>query len=145
MFALVVNDFGIQYTGKEHADHLLETLLRDYEAVMVDWCGSLFVASPWIGIMRIGTLPYPCLGMCRQPWRSPSIPYRHQSNINCICMLLPSMEWRCSCWMVMATSNSNDSLAYSCIMPGQWTSPCWLRLAHWLCSKPKVQPELQLW
>jgi hypothetical protein len=42
MFALVVNDFGIQYTGKEHAEHLLETLLRDYEAVTVDWGGSLF-------------------------------------------------------------------------------------------------------
>jgi hypothetical protein len=38
MFALVVDDFGIQYTGKEH--DLLETLL--FEAVTVDWYGSLF-------------------------------------------------------------------------------------------------------
>jgi hypothetical protein len=42
MFALVVDEFGTQYAGKEHVDHLLETLLRDYEAIMVDWCGSLF-------------------------------------------------------------------------------------------------------
>jgi hypothetical protein len=62
MFALVVDDFGIQYTGKEHAEHLLETLLRDYEAVGVE---AFFVESPWIGIMTSDTLPYPCLGMCR--------------------------------------------------------------------------------
>jgi hypothetical protein len=42
MFALVVDDFGIQYTGKDHAQHLIASLRQDYEAVMVDWTGSLF-------------------------------------------------------------------------------------------------------
>jgi hypothetical protein len=42
MFALVVDDFGIQYMGKDHAQHLIASLRQDYEAVTVDWTGSLF-------------------------------------------------------------------------------------------------------
>ena len=42
MFALVVDDFGIQYTGKEHADHLLAALRQEYQGIKVDWSGSLF-------------------------------------------------------------------------------------------------------
>lgn len=42
MFALVVDDFTVQYTGKEHAQHLLAALKQDYEAVTVDWEGKLF-------------------------------------------------------------------------------------------------------
>ena len=30
MFCLIVDDFGVQYTGKEHAEHLLSTAL-DYK------------------------------------------------------------------------------------------------------------------
>jgi hypothetical protein len=68
MFALVVDDFGIQYTGKEHADHLLETLLRDYEAVMVDWCGSLFcgITLDWNYEDRHVTLSVPSIPYQRQ-------------------------------------------------------------------------------
>jgi hypothetical protein len=42
MFALVVNNFGIQYVGKQHADHLIAALKQDYEAVTIDWKGNLF-------------------------------------------------------------------------------------------------------
>jgi hypothetical protein len=61
MFALVVDDFGIQYTGKEHADHLLATLSKDYEAVMVDWSGSLFcgITLDWDYAERHVTLSMP--------------------------------------------------------------------------------------
>jgi hypothetical protein len=30
-FALCVNDFGVKYVGKAHADHLLQTLKEHYE------------------------------------------------------------------------------------------------------------------
>ena len=40
-FCLVVDDFGISYTGKEHADHLLATLKHDYQ-VTCDWKGEQF-------------------------------------------------------------------------------------------------------
>jgi hypothetical protein len=42
MFALVVDDFGIQFTNVTDAQHLLVALKQDYEAVTVDWTGSLF-------------------------------------------------------------------------------------------------------
>ena len=41
-FALVVDDFGVKFTGDVHANHLISTLKKDYE-VTVDWKGELFV------------------------------------------------------------------------------------------------------
>ena len=42
IFALIVDDFAVKYIGKEHADHLIAILNRDYEAISVDWSASLF-------------------------------------------------------------------------------------------------------
>lgn len=41
-FTLVVDDFGIKYVGKEHAEHLLSVLLQHYLAVSTDWKGELY-------------------------------------------------------------------------------------------------------
>ena len=40
-FVLIVDDFGIQYVQKRHADHLLEALQQDYK-VTTDWTGTKF-------------------------------------------------------------------------------------------------------
>ncbi|KAL7483088.1 hypothetical protein ACHAW6_013638 [Cyclotella cf. meneghiniana] len=40
-FTLVVDDFGIKYVGKEHADHLLNALKQHY-TLDIDWTGSLY-------------------------------------------------------------------------------------------------------
>ena len=40
-FALVVDDFGIKYVGKEHADHLVDAL-RTFYKLSVDCSGTLF-------------------------------------------------------------------------------------------------------
>jgi hypothetical protein len=40
-FSLVVDDFGVKYTGREHADHLLQAL-QDLYTVTEDATGSLF-------------------------------------------------------------------------------------------------------
>ena len=42
VFTLVVDDFGVGYDGNEHAVHLLQTLRLYYEAVSVDWTGTLY-------------------------------------------------------------------------------------------------------
>jgi hypothetical protein len=42
MFALVVDDFGIQFSNITDAQHLLAALKQDYEVVTVDWTRSLF-------------------------------------------------------------------------------------------------------
>ena len=41
-FALCVDDFGIKYVGKEHADHLIQTLKGHYE-ISVDWNGRHYI------------------------------------------------------------------------------------------------------
>jgi hypothetical protein len=40
-FCLTVDDFGIQYTGAEHAQHLFDTLRQIY-AITVDWTGTKY-------------------------------------------------------------------------------------------------------
>eukprot|EP00804_Cyclotella_cryptica_P004376 CCRYP_006792-RA/>CCRYP_006792-RA protein AED:0.32 eAED:0.32 QI:0/0/0/1/0/0/2/0/518 len=40
-FTLVVDDFGIKYVGKEHAEHLLNAL-REHYTLDIDWSGSLY-------------------------------------------------------------------------------------------------------
>ena len=41
-FSLVVDDFGVKYVGREHADHLLSVLKEHYK-VTTDWTGSRYI------------------------------------------------------------------------------------------------------
>jgi hypothetical protein len=41
-FSLCVDDFGVKYVGKEHAQHL-ESVLRQKNRITTDWTGSLYV------------------------------------------------------------------------------------------------------
>jgi hypothetical protein len=40
-FTLVVDDFGVKYVGKEHADHLIQCIKEMYE-LTEDWTGDLY-------------------------------------------------------------------------------------------------------
>jgi hypothetical protein len=40
-FTLVVDDFGVQYVGQQHADHLVRALKREYQ-ISEDWTGGLY-------------------------------------------------------------------------------------------------------
>ena len=42
LFALVVDDSGVKYVWEEHANHLLNILLKKYEGVHEDWGGTKF-------------------------------------------------------------------------------------------------------
>ena len=42
MFTLVVDDFGAEYVGEEHANHLITTLKQHYE-IITDWSGNKFL------------------------------------------------------------------------------------------------------
>ena len=41
MFSLVIDDFGIEYVGKEHVDHLIVAIEENYE-LSTDWGGTLY-------------------------------------------------------------------------------------------------------
>ena len=40
-FVLIVNNFGVEYVGRKHADHLLGVLNQHYE-ISEDWEGKKF-------------------------------------------------------------------------------------------------------
>jgi hypothetical protein len=40
-FTLVVDDFAVKYVGKQHAEHLWNTLLRTYE-LTTDWTATVY-------------------------------------------------------------------------------------------------------
>ena len=41
-FTLVVDDFGVKYVGREHAEHLMSIIRKDYK-VTEDWEGKLYI------------------------------------------------------------------------------------------------------
>ena len=41
-FSLVVDDFGVKYVGREHAEHLISVLQENYE-IETDWEGSKYI------------------------------------------------------------------------------------------------------
>ncbi len=60
-FSLVVDDFGVKYVGKEHADHLISCLKKDYKLTK-DWAGDFYCgislkwnyARWWLDILMPG-------------------------------------------------------------------------------------------
>ena len=52
-FTLVVDDFGVKYVGKEHADHLIECIKEKYK-LTEDWTGDLYcgIKLEWNYIAR---------------------------------------------------------------------------------------------
>ncbi len=42
MFSLVVNNFGVKYVGKEHAEHLINCLKEETYKLTEDWTGDLY-------------------------------------------------------------------------------------------------------
>ena len=42
LFSFVVDDFGVKVVGDTHANHLVNTLKKNYD-ITVDWKGDLFV------------------------------------------------------------------------------------------------------
>ncbi|KAL7460034.1 hypothetical protein ACHAXS_000500 [Conticribra weissflogii] len=41
-FTLVVDDFGVKYVGKHHAQHLANILKENYSSISEDWDGALY-------------------------------------------------------------------------------------------------------
>ena len=41
-FSLVVDNFGVKYVGKEHADHLISCLKKETYKLTEDWTGDLY-------------------------------------------------------------------------------------------------------
>ena len=42
LFTLCVDDFGVKYVGKQHADHLMQVLSEHY-TILHDWMGAKYL------------------------------------------------------------------------------------------------------
>ena len=60
-FCLVVDDFGVKYVGREHADHLIQCLRNHYKEIDIDWAGKRFcgIHLNWDYINRTCDLSMP--------------------------------------------------------------------------------------
>ena len=47
-FSLIVDNFGVKYVGKEHAQHLIETL-KEFYTITTDWEGEKYsgISMDW--------------------------------------------------------------------------------------------------
>ena len=43
MFSLVFGEFGVKYTAKNDAFHLIKTLKKKYPGITIDWSGRIFL------------------------------------------------------------------------------------------------------
>jgi hypothetical protein len=61
MFTLVVDDFGVKYSSRNDADHLINLLRADYEDVTVDWDARLYcgISLKWDYIRRTCEMSMP--------------------------------------------------------------------------------------
>ena len=64
-FTLVVDDFGVKYVGKEHADHLVASLKTKYKLVE-DWDGDLYCGIKLNWDYAVRTLDISMPGYVRQ-------------------------------------------------------------------------------
>ena len=46
-FTLMVDDFTVTYSGKEHADHLMDSL-KKHHPVAADWIGGLYCLRGYV-------------------------------------------------------------------------------------------------
>ncbi len=65
-FSLVVNNFGIKYDGKEHADHLINCLKEKYKLTK-DWAGDLYwgISLKWDYVAQMLNISMP--GRIKKP------------------------------------------------------------------------------
>ncbi len=65
-FALVVDNFGVKYIGKEHVHHLIKALESDYE-IEVEWEGTRYLGITLTGTTRNTKSIYQCLATSNEP------------------------------------------------------------------------------
>jgi hypothetical protein len=132
-FALVVDDFGVEYAKKEHAQHLMDALNNHYEAVSEDWQGSLFCGFKltWDYHQRTVDLSMP--GYIQQalhkfqhpnPTKPQHSPHQHKEIKYGAQSQLTDPSDDSHYYRKRESNGYNKSSTHSCIMPERSISPC---------------------
>ncbi len=144
-FSLVVNNFRVKYVGKEHADHLIQCIKKDYELTK-DWTGDFYCSIQLIWDYNAQTLDISMPGYIKKVLQK----YNIASPQNCNTVLIPCPQnstaqrhknlspstFPSSCCQ-RKSKKYNTSLAASYTMPTPSTSQCWWPSALLQSSKLK--------
>ena len=68
-FPLILDDFGIEYVGKKHAQHIRQVLQEHY-VILEDWQGGKYQAIIWRGIVPPSTMAAPADSQCTTTLRN---------------------------------------------------------------------------
>jgi hypothetical protein len=66
-FTLVVDDVGLQYVGKEHAQHLIDALETDY-TLSKGWTGGIYCGITLNGIVKTNMWTFICMATSKMPF-----------------------------------------------------------------------------
>ena len=130
-FTLTVDDFGVKYEGKEHADHLIDAFSTNY-AIKQDWEGALTAESPSNGTTHKDTWIYPCQHTLTSssPDLNTNLPQNHNiahaaphhDNLG----ILIKIQWITTCphrYYLTESNKFNKLWAQSCTTHGQLILP----------------------
>jgi hypothetical protein len=80
-FGLAVENFGIKYVGKDHADHLIDTL-QEKDTIIVDLPGDMYVALKLHLVYKRAMWASACQIMWPNTSRVSSIPLQSPHNMH---------------------------------------------------------------
>jgi hypothetical protein len=97
IFTLIVDDFGTQFTSKQHVQHLIAGLKQEYEAITTDWDSKLFcgIHLDWDYQARMVDLSMPgYVKGALTDFTHPALSHpEHQPHITTNPSTVPSYNW----------------------------------------------------
>jgi hypothetical protein len=77
--SLVVDDFGVKYVGREHAEHLMECIKKNY-TISSDWKGSAYCGLTLDWETKTAQWTYLCQDTSRPPSINTNMLPQHAQN-----------------------------------------------------------------
>eukprot|EP00804_Cyclotella_cryptica_P007704 CCRYP_001322-RA/>CCRYP_001322-RA protein AED:0.33 eAED:0.33 QI:0/0/0/1/0/0/2/0/410 len=78
-FTLAVDDFGVKYVGREHAEHLIQVLRENY-TLSIDWDGALYCGIHIDWDYNNQRWTFPCRGTSTKYSNDSNTPSLHRHN-----------------------------------------------------------------
>jgi hypothetical protein len=98
-FSLVVDDFGVKYVGREHAEHLMPCIKKKYN-ISSDWNGGDYCGLTLEWEYKNAQSTYLCQDISKQHYINTNILPRHVQNKHHIRGIHPFMVPKRNLWMI---------------------------------------------
>jgi hypothetical protein len=94
-FSLVVDDFGVTYVGREHAEHLMTCIKKNY-SISSDWNGTAYCGLALDWDYKNRTVDLSMLGYIKAALHNYQHPAQRDQNTHHIRGIHPFMEPTCN-------------------------------------------------